>query len=891
MFASNSGFHPSSATNNDPTLAEMMAACRSEAYMAAFEENGWDDPVFLFTLGKRELENVLSECGMKPGHANKFLCLFELFKAERQTQQSTLFAHTGPYNTSAAAALPQPPASCSPSAVSTAATKAPPAGSGRGRGHGRGRGAARARGGGKVSMAELYRRADEASAPTMGELLEVEVADLDGPAVSWKPAKVIERLGAGRFRVMVHADEAFVEEFGMEDLDKEWRRVPESAMSSVHAAYKAARGWAVQQQQQQIRVPPALATGHLPPLLPATARGTKRKADAISSAISPAALVPLPSSAVTLIHPKLTGKLTGLDSMSVVASTSAAAAAAQLKAHAKAAAKAAAKAEALAARREAAAMAAAERAAKREAAQRAAAAERAKLALEEDWARAARLNAHGRIVLQRSPTAVNVNAHGRIVLQGSPTAVNVNAHGRIVLQRSADGDVADGDVAHGRIVLQRSAGGDVAHGDVAHGDVAHGDVADVLGAVQVAADEDQSAGNDLRTVGAIVWLTRDAGVSATYGRDDWAPADFRVCVHARTSTAFDARPVPPGTQWLHQAPLSHIDRLQLTKRELRKHDFLRRDLVRQQARETIVAPRTAPRPAGAAGGAAAGSRALVVHRGGARVTAEDLPEDLRDSVEAVAVWSAAAEMKRHKYTAQDRWVHGWRIRVVLRSNAAGGSGDIYIRSPDMKPETLQNKHDTVCIRSFVHLAAKLRARKADAALADGHVRATVICAPGGMVKLKLDVMGPAAADSLAAADAPWLQRGKQRRLQPRPARPLALPAPPSTQPTTSTGTGNDGSGAAGASRGAPAEAECDEMEVEEVEDVDSEEVEEVEVGVEVQDQVGDVDEGANPAIHVEEALPLPPSTSAGVASSSPMEESMEGPIGVTRFDLNPSDEE
>ena len=86
-------FHPSSAIgNHEPTLAEMMAACRSEAYMAAFEENGWDDPAFLFTLGKRELENVLSECGMKPGHASKFLCLFELFKAERQTQQSTLLA-------------------------------------------------------------------------------------------------------------------------------------------------------------------------------------------------------------------------------------------------------------------------------------------------------------------------------------------------------------------------------------------------------------------------------------------------------------------------------------------------------------------------------------------------------------------------------------------------------------------------------------------------------------------------------------------------------------------------------------------------------------------------------------------------------------------------------
>ena len=130
-------FHPSSAIgNHEPTLAEMMAACRSEAYMAAFEENGWDDPAFLFTLGKRELENVLSECGMKPGHASEFLCLFELFKAERQTQQSTLLALTGPYNTSAAAALPQPPAACSPSAVSTAATKAPPAGSGRGRGRG-----------------------------------------------------------------------------------------------------------------------------------------------------------------------------------------------------------------------------------------------------------------------------------------------------------------------------------------------------------------------------------------------------------------------------------------------------------------------------------------------------------------------------------------------------------------------------------------------------------------------------------------------------------------------------------------------------------------------------------------------------------------------------------
>ena len=70
-----------------------------------------------------------------------------------------------------------------------------------------------------------------------------------------------------------------------------------------------------------------------------------------------------------------------------------------------------------------------------------------------------------------------------------------------------------------------------------------------------------------------------------------------------------------------------------------------------------------------------------------------------------------------------------------------------------------------------------------------------------------------------------------------------------------------------------------------------EEVEEVEVEEVVQVQVGEVDEGADAAIQVEEALPPPPSTSAGEASSSPTEESMEGPIGISRFDLNPSDDE
>ena len=44
--------------------------------------------------------------------------------------------------------------------------------------------------------------------------------------VSWKPAEVVAVLGGGRFRAMVNGEDDFIEEFGMEDERKEWRKVP-----------------------------------------------------------------------------------------------------------------------------------------------------------------------------------------------------------------------------------------------------------------------------------------------------------------------------------------------------------------------------------------------------------------------------------------------------------------------------------------------------------------------------------------------------------------------------------------------------------------------------------------------------------------------------------------
>ena len=141
--------------------------------------------------------------------------------------------------------------------------------------------------------------------------------------------------------------------------------------------------------------------------------------------------------------------------------------------------------------------------------------------------------------------------------------------------------------------------------------------------------------------------------------------------------------------------------------------------------------------------------ALVVHRiGGQRMTKDDLPEDLKADGEAVEVWSAAVAMKCLRVAA-DRWVCGWRMRMIERKSYGGGA-DLYIRSPDMEPEALGSRHTGPkgAIRSFVELERKLRERMQEGAStgcsAAGNVLAatTYIDPSNGLVRLELCVVAP-----------------------------------------------------------------------------------------------------------------------------------------------------
>lgn len=55
-----------------------------------------------------------------------------------------------------------------------------------------------------------------------------------------------------------------------------------------------------------------------------------------------------------------------------------------------------------------------------------------------------------------------------------------------------------------------------------------------------------------------------------------------------------------------------------------------------------------------------------------------LPEELRDSEEAVAVWAAA---KRASFDCRAQSVHGWQITWRPRAAAKGKAGDMYIFPP------------------------------------------------------------------------------------------------------------------------------------------------------------------------------------------------------------------
>ena len=89
-----------------------------------------------------------------------------------------------------------------------------------------------------AAAASLVPLVDPERVPKLGELLEVEVAESEenGGSVDWKPAIVKEVLPRQRFVAMVNGEEDFMEEYGMEDEGKEWRKVPPEELERVQKA-------------------------------------------------------------------------------------------------------------------------------------------------------------------------------------------------------------------------------------------------------------------------------------------------------------------------------------------------------------------------------------------------------------------------------------------------------------------------------------------------------------------------------------------------------------------------------------------------------------------------------------------------------------------------------
>lgn len=98
--------------------------------------------------------------------------------------------------------------------------------------------------------------------------------------VSWKPAEVVAVLGGGRFRAMVNGEEDFIEEFGMEDERKEWRKVPPSDIPRVQKANEAAKKVAVEALKKLRAQEEAEAAAKAAKAAAASAAGQKRKSTA-----------------------------------------------------------------------------------------------------------------------------------------------------------------------------------------------------------------------------------------------------------------------------------------------------------------------------------------------------------------------------------------------------------------------------------------------------------------------------------------------------------------------------------------------------------------------------------------------------------------------------------
>ena len=79
----------------------------------------------------------------------------------------------------------------------------------------------------------------------------VEVVDpADGESVVWKPAIVVECFGRQRFKCMVNGDDDFIEEYGMEDEGREWRKLAEDEIEAQKEAFEA--GKVVYQEQLRL---------------------------------------------------------------------------------------------------------------------------------------------------------------------------------------------------------------------------------------------------------------------------------------------------------------------------------------------------------------------------------------------------------------------------------------------------------------------------------------------------------------------------------------------------------------------------------------------------------------------------------------------------------------
>ena len=87
--------------------------------------------------------------------------------------------------------------------------------------------------------------------PVPGEKLMVEVQQARG--VVWQQAVVKRAKGKGRFTVCVNGESDFIEEYGLEDQGREWKR-PRATIDRLEKE-RAARGPAAEKAASQVAPP------------------------------------------------------------------------------------------------------------------------------------------------------------------------------------------------------------------------------------------------------------------------------------------------------------------------------------------------------------------------------------------------------------------------------------------------------------------------------------------------------------------------------------------------------------------------------------------------------------------------------------------------------------